>query len=263
MKRYFVILMAILAAAMCSCGKESGGGEEGGGGSDASNTYFSVSANTKVQFAPGNLAYDRDGGYSFVSTLLMGNTFCWGTGDRPLYKSDDVDFNEFKTFVDWGDYVTIDGGGWRTLTRAEWGYLRDYRKNADKLLAGATVCERWGCLLLPDNWKTPKGMTIKLYNGDTTSFEDNKFTQEDWDKLAAAGAVFLPYFETKEKDRWGDDSYEINGEYHSSSNYEYAGMVINYSACTVRVGEHAGLLQWNLQRLRCNRAAVRLVRDVK
>ena len=251
--------MAFLIVGLCSCGKE--GGEEGG--SDASETYFSVSADTKVQFAPGNLAYDRDGGYSFVSTLLMGNTFCWGTGDRPLYKSDDVDFNEFKTFVDWGDYVTIDGGDWRTLTRAEWGYLRDYRKNADKLLAGATVCERWGCLLLPDNWKTPKGIKIKLYNGDTTSFEDNEYTQEEWDKLAAAGAVFLPYFETKEKDRWGDDSYDIKGEYHSCSNYEYGGMVFNYSAATVRVGEHAGLLQWNLQRSRCNRAAVRLVRDVK
>ena len=110
MKRNILIMMAILSAFMCSCGKESGGGEEGGG-SDASKTYFSVSANTKVRFAPGNLAYDRDGGYSFVSTLLMGNTFCWGTGDRPLYKSDDVDFNEFKTFVDWGDYVEIDGGG--------------------------------------------------------------------------------------------------------------------------------------------------------
>lgn len=259
MKRNVLTLMAFLIVGLCSCGKE--GGEEGG--SDASETYFSVSADTKVQFAPGNLAYDRDGGYSFVSTLLMGNTFCWGTGDRPLYKSDDVDFNEFKTFVDWGDYVTIDGGDWRTLTRAEWGYLRDYRKNADKLLAGATVCERWGCLLLPDNWKTPKGIKIKLYNGDTTSFEDNEYTQEEWDKLAAAGAVFLPYFETKEKDRWGDDSYDIKGEYHSCSNYEYGGMVFNYSAATVRVGEHAGLLQWNLQRSRCNRAAVRLVRDVK
>ena len=259
MTRKLLILAAILSVAALSCSKD--GGSEGNG--EGGEPYFSAGENLKVQFAPGNLAYDKTDGYYFVSTITQGDLFCWGTGDRPLYRSDDVDFNDFKNFVDWGDGVSIDGGGWYTPSRQQWSYIITYRKNASKLMAGATVCERWGALLLPDNWKAPKGVKLKMYNGDTTSYEDNIIDEETWAKMAAAGAVFLPYYEAKEKDRYGYDYYEPDGEYHSCSNYDSYGFEINYTIATVVVGKGAALLQWNAQRSRANRAAVRLIRELK
>lgn len=260
MSRYLHVLAAVLSLAFVSCSGDGGSDAQAGG-----DPYFSVSATLKVQFSPGNLGYEEDLGYYFVAPSNQGLLFCWGTGDRPLYRSDDVDYNDFKTFMDWGDYVTVDGGGWRTLSREEWGYILDYRKNARKLFAGATVSGRWGVLLLPDNWKAPSGIRIKTYNASSTSFEDNVFDDAKWNKMAAAGAVFLPYFEVTEKDRYGNDYYKPYGEYHSSSNYVSGGYEFNYTISTVEVNKSAGssIIMWNLQRSRANRAAVRLVRDIK
>ena len=260
MSRKFFFLAAAVLFMTLSCSKDGGSGN-----SPAGDPYFSVSKELKVQFAPGNLAYDKNDGYYFVAPSAQGDLFCWGTGDRPLYRSDDVDFNEFGTFVDWGKGVQADGGGWRTLSGPEWGYILDYRKNASKLYAGATVCERWGVLLLPDNWKAPSGVKIKTYSANSTSFEDNVFDESGWEKIAAAGAVFLPYYEATEKDRYGYDYYEPKGEYHSSSNYVSGGMEYNYSISTLEINKSAGssIIMCNVQRSRANRAAVRLVKDIK
>ena len=254
--KLFFPAAALLVMAV-SCSKD--------GGSTGGDPYFSISENVKVQFAPGNLAYDKTDGYYFVAPIAQGDLFCWGTGDRPLFRSDDVDFNEFKTFVDWGDGVTIDGGGWFTLSGPEWGYILDYRKNANKLYAGATVCGRYGVLLLPDNWNARSGIKIKTYNAASTSFEDNVLDEDQWNKVAAKGAVFLPYYETTEKDRFGYDYYEPKGEYHSSSNYVYGGFEYNYTVSTLEINKSAGsgIIMWNIQRSRANRAAVRLVRKIK
>lgn len=260
MKRILLLTIAFLAVVSCS--------REGGSDTPGGEPYFSVSKDLKVQFAPGNLGYDKSTGYIFVSTIEQGTLFCWGTGDRPLFRSDDVDFNEFKTFVDWGDYVAVEPGGWRTPKSDELGYIFDYRKNCSKLKAGATVCGRYGALLLPDNWKAPKGIKVKPYNGDKTRFSDNVFDNDSWAKMAAAGAVFLPYYEATEKNRYGDDFYKPLGEYHTCSNYVYGGYEYNYTAAfaavgNIELGNGANLLWYNKQRSRCDRAAVRLVRNLE
>ena len=44
----------------------------------------------------------------------------------------------------------------------------------------------YGFLILPDNWTTPKGITL-----DPTA-EENQYTLAQWERLENAGAMFLP-----------------------------------------------------------------------
>jgi len=99
------------------------------------------------------------------------------------------------TSYDWGMYNAISNGGnkagmWRTLTHSEWHYLRYERIDADVLYGVATVNGVNGCVILPDNWTIPFGVTfISGANGD---FSQNIYTTSDWSKMESNGAVFLP-----------------------------------------------------------------------
>ena len=105
-------------------------------------------------------------------------------------------------FVDWGHNIG-DGTMWRTLTNDEWTYLRSTRANTANLMgvarinldaAGTTYAN--GLILLPDSWTCPEGITFKSGFASTASeqaYADYQtFTLEQWQKLEAAGAVFLP-----------------------------------------------------------------------
>ena len=95
--------------------------------------------------------------------------------------------------ADWGVANKIEQAGdsagiWRTLSRAEWGYLLVKRPFADNLYSLATVENVRGMILLPDNWESVEGVTFV----PTASYEKNVFSNDQWDKLEATGAVFLP-----------------------------------------------------------------------
>ena len=95
-------------------------------------------------------------------------------------------------FADWGFYCGLptDGGKiWRTLSMDEWTYLLSKRPRARRLYALAFVDGHYGLLLLPDNWRCPKGVYVKP--GPKEDYI-NRYNLEKWALLEAAGAVFLP-----------------------------------------------------------------------
>ena len=208
---------------------------------------FSVSKTRRVIFSPGNLQYDRstkkwsfaskqyeiygtnnvtggeaketdpNSGYENKTSTGLANKidlFGWSAkGNKaPFGVSTSVTDSHYSgAFVDWGTNKIGDypAGTWRTLTYAEWRYLRRERPNADKLLgvaqleiAGVKGTNKDGgfvngLIILPDNWVCPEDITFKT--GFSTKgtgmqyYDDHQtFTKAQWEKLEAAGAVFLP-----------------------------------------------------------------------
>lgn len=107
------------------------------------------------------------------------------------------------TNYDWGVYNAISNGGnrpgmWRTLTFEEWTYLCFNRPGAREKYATGRIQTGVGtyvdgCILLPDRWKTPEDCEYR--SGLSNSWEDyshNTYTIQQWWKMEAAGAVFLP-----------------------------------------------------------------------
>lgn len=168
---------------------------------------FSVADGVQVRFAPGNLQYQPSTHrYRFAEkqTEVLGwdirfaadrykgwlDLFGWGTGSNPVNFSDKV--ADYPNFVDWGLFCGLPTNGglaWRTLTLDEWAYLLGKRPHARRLYAIAYVEGVYGLVLLPDNWKTPKGLYVKPGPKEENA---NYYNAEKWAKMEAAGAVFLP-----------------------------------------------------------------------
>ena len=147
--------------------------------------------------------------------------FGWGTsGWRSLaeeyqpYSSSIIDnaynpgADEFYTGLtgdfanaDWGVYNAISNGGnqagmWRTLTYEEWDYLINSRVNASSKYGVATVNNVNGLVFLPDDWTLPNGVTFTngIANNEGADYYRtvNNYSAEEWAKMEANGAVFLP-----------------------------------------------------------------------
>ena len=178
--------------------------------------YFSVSETQKVTFSPGNLQYHpANNEWRFAPSQLdyIGDAnsncsstyngwldlFGWSTSATNFGVSTSTDENDYSgSFVDWGtNKIGNDAPNtWRTLTYYEWDYLRYYRTNADSLVGVAQVNGVNGLIFLPDNWTCPSGVTFKAgfqsnYGVDYYAAYQT-FTADQWSKLEAAGAVFLP-----------------------------------------------------------------------
>ena len=167
---------------------------------------FSVSPTMKVRFSPGNLQYQPSTHlcrFAAEQTEVIGwkpfygnqryqgwiDLFGWGTAMQPTCYS--VNPEDYR-FADWGFYCGLptDGGKiWRTLSMDEWTYLLSKRTRARRLYALAFVDGHYGLLLLPDNWRCPKGVYVKP--GPKEDYI-NRYNLEKWALLEASGAVFLP-----------------------------------------------------------------------
>ncbi|MEE1174487.1 MAG: hypothetical protein U0K53_03325 [Paludibacteraceae bacterium] len=233
---------------------------------------FSVSATKTVIFSPGNLQYhpvndewrfapnqtDYVGeANANISSTYNGwiDLFGWGTGNNPTNAS--TDYNDYKTFVDWGvnQIGSYAPNTWRILTEEEWDYLIDERPNYDKLIGVAQVNGVNGLILLPDSWTCPSGVTFK------PGLDDNYCTEcygnyqtisaSDWAKLESFGAVFFPAagFSDCDGDVFTVGSY---GMYWSSMTYGSDGAIcLGFSPGTVSMGPD----------YRCIGHSVRLVQD--
>ena len=117
-------------------------------------------------------------------------------------------------FLEWGQNVigNYARNTWRTLTYDEWEYMRYHRDNANGLVAIARIDLAGvknangdayvnGLILLPDNWEKVKPSDVIVKPGfHSNAHEDNfanwqtpkVYSIEEWKKLEAAGAVFLP-----------------------------------------------------------------------
>ncbi len=171
---------------------------------------FSISSTEKVQFSQGNLQYkaaptptwqfatnqwDTIGsGNQNISDTYEGwiDLFGWGTGANPTFHSEIP--TEYSSFTDWGTNPISNGGNtanaWRTLSRDEWYYILNSRSDAALKQGQAVVNNVYGLVLLPDDWTMPAGLAFTAKPNNWTT---NVYDATAWDKMAANGAVFLPY----------------------------------------------------------------------
>lgn len=155
----------------------------------------------------------------------------WSTSTSysDYYPGGDAEANLTDEYAeaDWGMYNAIEGGGnapgmWRTLAQHEWYYLINERHAStvngvtDARYAKAVVAEVRGMILFPDSYTHPAEVAQpKEINSSWGDFTTNTYTAEEWDRLEAAGCVFLPAAGT----RIGasvDGTGEV-GEYWSAS----------------------------------------------
>ena len=214
---------------------------------------FSVSDSKQVTFSPGNLQYTQSTDtWSFASTQweMIGtdnvtggsvssdeydgdekygdaladkvDLFGWSTSATYFGVSTLTDNSDYSgSFVDWGtNKIGNDAPNtWRTLTYNEWVYVVFDRPNASSLKGVAQVNGVNGLILLPDSWTCPAGVTFKSGFHSEYSVEAygqyQTFTAEQWSKLEAAGAVFLP----ASGNRFGSnvDGVQYRGYYWSAT----------------------------------------------
>lgn len=241
MKKSLFVSIVCALALFTSCGKKSTQVVTDGIGE------FSVSANKKVTFSPGNLQYNPyydSWAFAEHQAFFAGvynesistghdvwiDLFCWSTSGNEDTKWgvtstwDNEDFS--GRFVDWGknEIVGYAPNTWRTLTEKEWEYLLYKRSNASSLCGIAQVMGVNGFVLLPDNWQWQSNIPfrsgiITTYIEDFSRFQT--FTYEQWESLERNGAVFLPAAGDRlgTEYNWLSEAYrtDIYGKYWSAS----------------------------------------------
>lgn len=184
-------------------------------------SLFSVSNDKRVHFAPGNLYWSYGKWRMFANpweyvgnaanntnpTATEGNRldlFCWGaTGLNDVAPNTESSFLADNVNLagnnEWGNvdlaYNPTGMTGWRTLSNAEWFYLINTRHNARSKMGFATITHTnglatRGLVLLPDGWILPDGYSFTA--GLPKGYSTNIYTEDQWDYMALAGAVFLP-----------------------------------------------------------------------
>ncbi len=185
---------------------------------------FTVAAGKQVYFSQGNLQYtQRNKSWSFAGyqcriigaanvsgSALAGviDLFGWSADNETAkwgISTSESNSDYSGNFVDWGAnrIGTSVPNTFRTLTKDEWEYLLKTRANADNLVGVARVNlnsdgTRYanGLVLLPDDWEAPAGITFEhgfASENSAKAYADwQTFTLAEWQKLEAAGAVFLP-----------------------------------------------------------------------
>lgn len=173
---------------------------------------FSISETKKVTFSKGNLQYqastntwrfaENQWDWMYISNENIDpeyngwiDMFGWGTGNNPTNISQNND--DYSSFIDWGNNKIGNDipNTWRTLTKAEWDYLIQWRTNADILIGIANLNGVDGIIILPDNWECPNEINFK--SGFSEEYISShalyqSFTQKDWTRMEELGAVFLP-----------------------------------------------------------------------
>lgn len=237
---------------------------------------FSVSDSKQVTFSKGNLQYTQstntwsfaENQYDYLGEANIAidadvladkiDWFGWSTATTNFGVSTSTNDNDYSgSFIDWGtNKIGNDAPNtWRTLSYDEWKYLRWDRTNANDLCGVAQVNGVNGLIFLPDDWTCPAGITFK--SGFHSSYGVDyyaayqTFTAEQWSKLEAAGAVFLPAAGR----RFG--SYVDNVQY---GGYYWSATELNSSDayCLIFSSGGAGMLGYSPN----NGQSVRLVKDL-
>lgn len=207
--------------------------------------YYVGSDNEENMFLPGS-PYDL---------------FGYGTSDwsgRASYTSSD-ELSDYANFdltgananADWGVYngstikygSTPSGTTWRTMTSTEWNYLINTRSGKGAL---ATVNGIKGLILLPDlnasssAWVYDDEISAPRpsFTPGYTNYTTNNYTQAEWDKLEAAGVIFLPAAGTRygDVDATSTDMITTHGFYWSStygSSYQANALVFTNGSASI------------------------------
>ena len=163
--------------------------------------YIGGTENTSSAEATTNNKIYGNGAATLNGTVDL---FGWSTAATVYGIHNSTDNSTYSgDFVDWGNNM---GNGWRTLTRNEWQYIFKNRPNAASLFGLGTVNGRAGVIVLPDDWVKPtdlsftpspsSGLELNDFKYEDTNnvnhYLDNVYTESQWSKMSAAGAVFLP-----------------------------------------------------------------------
>ncbi len=249
-------------------------------------TAFTVSAGKQVLFSQGNLqcsgvATDTyTWAFAEFQTEMIGSAnvsdnkladkidlFGWSgrTGSAKWGISTSKTISDYAgSFVDWGTNAigTSAANTYRTLTKDEWEYLLNTRDNASEKKGVARIHLNGdgsqyanGLILLPDSWELPEGVAFKSGFADSYDAEAyatyQTFTFAQWQKLEAAGAVFLPA-----------SAYRLGSDMKDVQTYG------NYWSATMAGSDYANYLSFlsngtNMYSADlCNGQSVRLVREV-
>jgi hypothetical protein len=202
---------------------------------------FSVSSTKQVYFSKGNLQATYDGstwswdfaknqwdyigadnnkvnGNGSVSSNCTIDVFGWSTSSNNFgIHNSKTDGDYSGDFVDWGTAI---GSGWRTLTHDEWNFLLQSRTTTSGLLfAKANLFGTvHGLILFPDNYTHPDGLAAITAPNDATGnagWNGNQYTAEEWAKMEAAGAVFLPAAGCREGTT--NHNFNVIGYYHTAT----------------------------------------------
>ncbi len=161
------------------------------------NLQYDIS-NSRYQFAAND--YDYIGATNFTNNTNVIDLFGWGTGNNPTLNSPTE--SEYPlVFTEWGttDIHNV-SVTWRTLTRDEWVYLLNTRSAStvssisNSRYAKARVNNIQGLIIFPDDYVHPNGVTppTGINSTDNTGWTSNTYPTNVWEKMRAAGAVFLP-----------------------------------------------------------------------
>lgn len=198
-----------------------------------------MSATQQVYFSQGNLQYQASTNTWWfaeqqwdyvgadnenISSTYSGwiDLFGFGTGSNPTLSTTTAN-PDYSTFVDWGTNAIDNEGNqsslWRTLDVDEWSYLFYTRTDASLKYGTGNVGGLGGLIILPDSWTTPDGCSFTpgfTTYGTDADWSRNSYNSAQWDRMEAAGAVFLPA--AGSRDQYG---YYHNGRgcYWSSTHY--------------------------------------------
>lgn len=195
----------------------------------------------------------------------------WTGGSQYADRGFCIPTNIANTYYDWGVYNPIENGGnecglWRGISAEELAYIITKRENASAKVAKATVKDDneksvYGLIILPDDWTLPADITFnsgwqnineasypvvkinQMANPAQYDYSYNSYTLEQWQKMEAAGAVFLPvtsydnnyrgYYYTTNAQR---DGYNTNGfiltfqPLRQASGNNYTSIILNYTS---------------------------------
>lgn len=162
----------------------------------ATNQYDMIgNANTTVynnKFLQASTTTDL---FSWVGTSATNDSYgiLYKNGNDETYHGNQST-DALKT--DWGALVIDDytANTWRTPKLPDWQAVVSTRTATTSKVARATVNGVEGLIILPDVYSHPYGVDALLKIDDFTAANStNMISLSDWEKMEAAGCVFLPY----------------------------------------------------------------------
>lgn len=203
---------------------------------------FSIDGSNTVHFSQGNLQYDQstntwsfmDYQWSTVETSGQNvgddyanqnivSLFGWSANVTNNFGiSTSTSTSDYSgSFVDWGTNNITNGGGtnyWSTPSTDAWQYIFNTRSASTGRFAQAYLLgTTHGMILFPDHYTHPNDVPVPTGINLTgnTSWNGNRYTAEQWAKMEAAGAVFLPAAGS----RRGTGVFDVggSGDYWSST----------------------------------------------
>ena len=187
---------------------------------------FSIADGKQIYFSQGNLQCSGTSSFEYVWSFsenqydMLGTAnvsgdaladkidlFGWSTTGIATWGISTFQNNDYYSgdFVDWGTNAinANEANTYRTPTKDEWKYLLETRTDAEEKrgIARINISSDGiefanGLILLPDSWTAPADVEFKSglaseYSIDAYA-EHQIFTLAQWQKLEAAGAIFLP-----------------------------------------------------------------------